>query len=469
MSVQWNRLAALAITGCVTLGVASDAHADRRSSLNGNLLIEDVDDVYFYPQLALEYRNLVSFDYYPGASLTGIIGGQGSDETAAPAQGEQAMGGGGLLLFGDENFAFGISSHRQDVFGSTVHGFLGAGDLYTYGPAANQAWSYFGYNSPLPPALSDTPNVGDAAGPNSNFLTPLQMVDLLLAFRLAPDHSLGFRLSVGQNNASVEVDAPGLTEKDSWNTTAINLTAGYSVRSNIKLDVNLELGLGFFSNGFETTQNNEPNYADSGTFLPSFTLSNRTLVPLQENIELGVVGIIHVNSSSVTNENGVSPQSSTTPLEYTEDSTNFFIEAGAGPVYTLPDNTTIAAYGTLGFGYSSYSLDGGDRDISSTSLLLPGFKLALEHWLWDWMAFRSGLTSRYHFQSQAQTFSDENTPNVSGSANHYEFLWSVGVGIKLGNFELNGTLQTPFVTDGPAVLGGNSTGLFSLLNAQYKF
>lgn len=469
MSTQWNRLAGLAIAGCVTLGVATDAHADRRSSLNGNLLITDQDDIYFYPQLALDYRNLVSFDYYPGASLTGLLGAGGQDEADTLTAGEQSMGGAGLLLFGQEGFAFGISTHRQDVFGATVNGFLGAGDLQTYGGARNQSWNYFGYNSPIPATLSDTP--AGAAGTNgTNFIAPMQMLDLLLAFQLAPEHSLGFRLSVGQNSASEERNfVDNRTDQDSWNTTAINVVGGYSMKGDFQLDINLELGLAFFSNDFVTTENNLPNYVDSGSFVPSFSLSSRALVPLQENVELGVLGVVHVNSSSVTDEFDVSLNSSTTPLSVDQSATNFLIEVGAGPVYKLPDATTIAAYGTLGFGYSSYNFDSSEVEVSSTALLLPGFKLALEHWLWEWMAFRTGLTSRYYFQGQSRSFANDAQPNVSGSGSYYEFLWSVGIGLKLGNFELNGTLQTPFVTDGPAILGGNSPGLFSLLNASYKF
>lgn len=476
MSVKLNRLAALAIAGCVTLGVASNAHADRRSSLNGNLLITDQDDVYFYPQLSLDYRNLVSFDYYPGSSLNGLLGTNappqglgGRDESSGLVAGSQSMGGGGLLLFGHEDFAFGISSHREDVFGATVGSFLGAGDLHTYGAARNRAWGYFGYNSPVPAPISGTPGAG-ATGTPTDFIEPLQMLDLIAAFRLAPEHSLGFRLSVGQNSASEERNfVNNRTDKDSWNTTAINLVAGYSMKSDFQLDLNLELGLHFFSNDFVTTQNNVPNYEDSASMLPSFTVSSRAMIPMQENIELGVLGVIHVNSSGLTDEFSQSPQSSTTPLDRTDSAVNFLIEVGAGPVYKLPDSTTVSAYGTLGFGYSSFNFDSSEVEVSSTGVLLPGFKLALEHWLWEWMAFRTGLSTRYYFQSQSRTYSNDAQPNIAGSASYYEFLWSVGLGFKLGNFELSGTLQTPFVTDGPAVLGGTSPGLFSLLNASYKF
>ena len=53
--------------GIAALGVlaamSSTAHADRRTGLAGNLLIEDKDDVYIFPNLTSTYRNMVSLDY----------------------------------------------------------------------------------------------------------------------------------------------------------------------------------------------------------------------------------------------------------------------------------------------------------------------------------------------------------------------------------------------------------------------
>ena len=73
MRKKWSRLVAFSLTGLVSMAVASNAHADRRSSLAGNLLIADQDDVYMYPQLTLEHRNLVSFDFFPGPALTDVL------------------------------------------------------------------------------------------------------------------------------------------------------------------------------------------------------------------------------------------------------------------------------------------------------------------------------------------------------------------------------------------------------------
>ncbi len=469
MRTNSKRLAAFILTGMVAMSIASNAHADRRSSLAGNLLIQDQDDVWIYPQRSLDHRNLVSFDFYPGADLGTILGGaeRASDTTGLP-NGQASMGGGALLLFGQEGFAFGIGSHREDYYGSTPGQFLGVGDLMLYGNSRVSSWGFFGYNpNPVPGATqaASAPIGRDASSAAGVFVEPLQLADVILGFNLGPGSSLGTRLSVGQSSASVNTLSVGREDDDSWNTTVINLVVGYTMKANFELDLNLELGLGFFSDSYATDAQ-EPNYDDSASIAPSFSLSGRAFIPLRESIKLGVLGLVHINTASFDNEFG---GMNTTADSVNFSSTNFFIEAGMGPVYELPDKTTIAAYGTLGFGSSSYDFDNGEESYSTSGLLLPGFKLALEHWLWDWFAFRSGVQSRYYFQFQSREFDNDATPNVSQSATAYQFLWSVGVGLKLGNFELNGTLQTPFVTNGPEFLGGTGSGLFSLLNASYKF
>jgi len=243
MRSNLSRFLAFSVAGLTAFGAfQEDASADRRSSLAGNILIADQDDIYIYPQLTLDHRNLVSFDYFPGAALTSVLGsgaqnttGQGGgnfdpgnngttnngtgNNTAEPTQlgarsedasgipnGPAAMGGSGLLLFGEETFAFGISSHRQDIYGATPAAFLGIGDLQLYGPGRLQAWSILGHNSPLPasgtvPAATPTPSgaAATASGLGGVFLEPLQLADLLFGFSLGDTGSMGARLSIGQN------------------------------------------------------------------------------------------------------------------------------------------------------------------------------------------------------------------------------------------------------------------------------
>ncbi|MDD9933085.1 MAG: hypothetical protein OXT09_05750 [Myxococcales bacterium] len=85
------------LTACAivagTLLVTDSAHAGaRRPGLAGSLLIEDQDDLYVFPQLLTEYRNLISLSY-----------------------GDASGSGNGILTLGNEDTAFGVAVHRGDV------------------------------------------------------------------------------------------------------------------------------------------------------------------------------------------------------------------------------------------------------------------------------------------------------------------------------------------------------------------
>src|SRR5690606_10610916 len=130
----------------------------------------------------------------------------------------------------------------------------------------------------------------------------------------------------------------------------VNLLAGFSLRGDLNLDLGAEFGLAFFSNVYTTTQN-EPDYRDNGALAPSFSLTARGDTELAEHIKLGFLGIIHVNAASHRDQFG---GTGVTADNQRFSSSSVFLEGGAGPVYELPDRTTIAAYGTVGFGSSSY-------------------------------------------------------------------------------------------------------------------
>jgi hypothetical protein len=71
-------------TVLLLLAMASPSFAARRSSLSGNLLIQDVDDMFFFPQLVSMHKRMVTFDF-------GTNDGLGS----------------GGMVFGTETFTFG--------------------------------------------------------------------------------------------------------------------------------------------------------------------------------------------------------------------------------------------------------------------------------------------------------------------------------------------------------------------------
>lgn len=106
-SNTWRAIMLLSLT-LVLVSTAMDAQAARRSSLAGNQLINDADDMFAFPQLSMKYKNRVIFDL-----------GQGGDE------------GSGSITFGD-NMVWQFNTGKGE-YQNTASWAWGGTDRYPYG------------------------------------------------------------------------------------------------------------------------------------------------------------------------------------------------------------------------------------------------------------------------------------------------------------------------------------------------
>ena len=49
------------------------------------------------------------------------------------------------------------------------------------------------------------------------------------------------------------------------------------------------------------------------------------------------------------------------------------------------------------------------------------------------------------------------------------FNWSTGLGVALGDFEIDGTVTQAFWFDGPDVIGGQAPGFLGIISATYMW
>ena len=103
-----SRFLRLLVLSLILLSLASPGFAARRSSLGGNLLIKDMDDIFFLPQRVVDYNRTLTFDY--GSS--------------------NGLGSGGMI-FGNENMTFGAFAHRSDFLAAIPNAFGTIGDIQT--------------------------------------------------------------------------------------------------------------------------------------------------------------------------------------------------------------------------------------------------------------------------------------------------------------------------------------------------
>jgi len=373
------------------------AEAARRSSLAGNVLIEDKDDVFAFPHLILDYDNLVAFDY-------GAAAGQGN----------------GVILFGTPNMAFGLAAHRGDTTG------------------------------PLPIPV-DQGLLGGPPNPLGAFDTPLTVVDLLFASG-NDSGRFGARLALGTSADAAKPDkaADGSAGKESSKSqTYIMIDAGYGLKKpGMRLDAAASL---FFDTASQVVEDED---SLSGTRF-GLSASVRGYMPQAGKMDLGFLGTLGYGSGSVSHD--------LDDPKFEESESFLGVVGGAGPVYHVTEDTTIAAYGTLSFVTTDTEPnDQTDNDeSSSTVVVLPGVNIAADIQVIDWLWFRSGLD--YYFALTSATRGKDESSRRVGA-----FGWSAGLGIEVDDFKLDGSLQHNWITAGPTILGGGGD-MFGIVSASYAF
>lgn len=392
--------------------ISGPAHADRRTSLAGNQLIKDRDDSFIYPQAMLRYNNTLSFDY--GASETD---------------------GNALLIAGvGKSAAFGVALHRGDITAPI-------GGLFYLVKDVERGM--------LSGALPLAPNAYGA---------PSSIADLMYAMKLG-GNSLGFRLgftSVG------DITTPG-DGKDAGTTGfGVRLSAGYSIGN--KADFVLDFANTSGANITESKNTNEYS-------ILSAHLGGRYRVKQNKAKTLKMVALVDFSFMST------SDAVLTEDKDPAETLQEIYFMAGFGPSYTTKDKKLkVAFYATAGFASTSHDQNtaADADDDSSTWIVFPGFNMALEYAIRDWLYFRSGVVSAFSMLSESFKTMDgmdsvvETTRQTNGT--NPLFGWNAGLGVKLDRFKFDATLNHGFITNGPAVLSGASTsGMMALVSATVNF
>lgn len=375
----------------------ASATTARRNSLAGNKLIEDRNDVYTYPQLAVNYANLIGFDY-----------GAGAPE------------GSGLLIMGNKRGAFGISLHRGDLFNN---------DIFPY-PNDNTA-------------------LGNTTGPLAAQLVPAGTIfDLFGGFDVGGGLA-GVRLALGNGS---QTTTPNNADEDSNSQTFVVLQGGYSMTGALVLDTALNLS---FATGSHTVGSNTPTSATEF----GIGLNARGYAKMGMPWELGFLGNLNFQTTSTDNTAG-----NTT---VTSSANQFDIQGGVGPVWDIggdDNDSVVSGYAVLGYNHISNdpNTDQNNDANSAGQVILPGFQVAADIQLFDWLYFRSGAQYLWAINSTSQENVQDTSQHGSG------FGWTAGVGFKKGNFRFDGQFANNFLLNGPNFIGGGN-GFLTTASAEYMW
>jgi hypothetical protein len=211
---SWRILMLFTLTLVLVAG-ALDAQAARRSSLAGNQFIDDPDDMFAFPQLALQYKNRIIVDMEPYTDTDGNVGSFGN----------------GSIVFGNDS-AWNFNTGRKDFINNAAFWAMGGSDRY---------WSGF--------AMNGFP--GFRGGIFDADMQVLEWWDLGYAVRLG-ETPFGVNFSWAKDSA--KVGAPGGVD---YSTNLYSLQLGATLGT---VDLAGEFGIGGYSNNAAPNDQQDVDY-----------------------------------------------------------------------------------------------------------------------------------------------------------------------------------------------------------------
>lgn len=137
-----------------------------------------------------------------------------------------------------------------------------------------------------------------------------------------------------------------------------------------------------------------------------------------------------------------------------------------GPRLALPGGLTVWVGALLAYEHLAGEVDGIEQP--TLHAFGPGAVASAELVAWDILSVRAGI--RYDFY-----WAETSTPSTTLEAGEAEqelgqrFQWSLGLGVELSGFRLDGTLSHELIFGGPSAIGGGSPGLAGTVSAAYAW
>jgi hypothetical protein len=227
----------------------------------------------------------------------------------------------------------------------------------------------------------------------------------------------------------------------------VELLGGFSTRGE-SMQSDTALAVGFH----RYQQNVVPTRIAEVPFVPSAALRHRTIWKSSETFGWGLFGEVARRDESFTQREPFTSEASLA---------RYVLQVGTGAVYRPVPIVTVAPTLELDAVELTGSVD--RARLGFARLTIPRFRVAAELMPNSWFVVRAGVLKSFILNfarpaSGGQVDTDTST-----------FSWSTGLGVRLGGFELDATLSSAILTNGPQFIGGGAPGLFGGLSARYQF
>jgi len=431
-SSAWRAMALLSLTVFV-LSMSVDANAARRSALAGNQFINDSDDMYAFPQLLLKYKNMLILQMAQSSGTNGD----------------------GSVTFGD-NTVWQFNTGRSDYLNNT----------------AWWAWGNFDRANFTNTLSNGLPSTG-----------LVQWWDLGVAREIG-GNPWGLTISWASN---VDKTEGAFANPDSTvNPNPDNSTSmlGFQLGTTLGgVELALELGFGSYSDnrvdsrlyGPPQDESDRVNYSENDVSYFNLALLGRGDFS-GGGLDWRYIGAFATGSTD--------PK--TTGLAITGDFANpdtvvtsaqklssMAIRGSIGPVWGTPGDWEIATYLTLDYMTNDSYDDDGPRgvDLKDTdkSFTLPGYHMAMEYYITDWLAARGGVVSRYEMKTEEEEVDVIVTDPVTGvrtrilgtrttNDREYELRWTAGIGLNKETWGLDLALNESNLFSGYVFGNGDQEG-----------
>lgn len=281
-----------------------------------------------------------------------------------------------------------------------------------------------------------------------------------LADNVSLDHSTSIFYGSRMTNADFGV---GLTfGLDSYSheegSNKLNESAYYLGFSGGVSSDNYDVGIVLSRPAYNWEYENQ-KYSYSGL---GFNLNGRYFTNKKGKLQFVPLGVFNYLSMTEEFDSGVSgvPKAST---DYGVAQFAF----GIGVNYQInPKNLFVMGVEGFGFTGAKVAETNGDEN-SITILTIPGVYVGVESNITSWLLGRFG--GAYVSQKFTNTYKTKDGSETSESTYASQFKMTFGLGLKLGSFLLDASLNEGLLFEGPNVISGSNQTLSNRLSVTYQF